>query len=984
MFLFAMAAIAASGCGGSGKTGSGGSGTSGGGVTGSKVPTLSGIAPSTVQVGAPSTPILAFGSNFKDGATIQWNGTALASTCVGADVSTSVPCANATALSATVPASNFAADGIAKVSASNPSPGGGTSTSLTFTIAPKTAGRTWIRGVPGITAPNDVVWDGPRQKLYVSVASNDPVAPNSILAIDPIAGTGAMPVAAGNNPNLLTISSDDSYLWVGMDGSNTVQRFLLSGLTKDISFPLPSDWARNPQQAVALEAAPVNPHVIALIAGHWGGSPAGDGVYVYDDSTPRPLFVPGMIGSSPGPTIDWMQWGADDSVIYGDQYTTIDAGGIATMNVTPSGVSLTNYNGGGLNPTITQYSKNNGLLYSYGGAYDPVKLTQVGQFDLPTTGAEACTADSTIHRYYCVTTFYVGSTDVTGFELRVFDLTSYALVDRVSFGFSTQGGPGSSVTGRPLKLVRWGNAGLALTTYAAAAYGSGGVFLIDGAAVNPNASADVSSGASSSSYAWLSSLSPQSATTTSGAVKMTIQGSGFSPGSTACRNCNFLQLQFLPTEFVSPTQLNVTFPVSDLPTTEPFEISVFDPSANLFSTNALTFTLLPASGSTQVIPLNLCGLSMAWDAGTQLLYVGTAAYDGAYPNAVVAVDGNGTIAKSQTVEPNPIFLSDAANGEFLYVAYSGSTNLTQLALPGLNTTASGVLNNPQTGPWIAGDMKAAPQNPHTAAVTLIKPGWSPESLGGVVIFDDGVARPNFAPGWTGGQKVPAFLDTLAWGSTDQELASAPSAWDSGVIGPLYELRATPSGVSYAGQGTAIFNQNGGDIHSDFGTGLIYSDDGTVANPSNGVIVGDFRSSGLVAPDSSLNRVFILGQTAAQANSTNFTIQSFNETTFAPVASITLNNLSGSPLELIRWGTSGLAVLTGGGIPGFLESGMGMLYLVNDAKFVSNVQPAVSTQTIPELVQWRWKRESKRELLTTSKQASQTRSSCCQRNHIPEN
>ena len=37
--------------------------------------------------------------------------------------------------------------------------------------------------------------------------------------------------------------------------------------------------------------------------------------------------------------IDWIQWGKDDSTIYGTQYTTIDEGGVATLQVTPTGVS---------------------------------------------------------------------------------------------------------------------------------------------------------------------------------------------------------------------------------------------------------------------------------------------------------------------------------------------------------------------------------------------------------------------------------------------------------------------------------------------------------------------------------------------------------------------------------------------------------------------------------------------------------------------
>jgi hypothetical protein len=134
-----------------------------------------------------------------------------------------------------------------------------------------------------------------------------------------------------------------------------------------------------------------------------------------------------------------------------------------------------------------------------------------------------------------------------------------------------------------------------------------------------------------------------------------------------CWNYGFLQFQFLPTSYVSPTQLSVTIPAAELTTVQPLAIGVFDQSANLFSTNALTFTVSPESRSTQVQALNLAGLAMARYPNSQLLYVGTADFDGSYPNSFVGVNGqSGTVAKSQFVSPDPDILSDGAGGQFLY------------------------------------------------------------------------------------------------------------------------------------------------------------------------------------------------------------------------------------------------------------------------------------------------------------------------------
>jgi hypothetical protein len=182
---------------------------------------------------------------------------------------------------------------------------------------------------------------------------------------------------------------------------------------------------------------------------------------------------------------------------------------------------------------------------------------------------------------------------------------------------------------------------------------------------------------------------------------------------------------------------------------------------------------------------------------------------------------------------------------------------------------------------------------------------------------------------------------------------------------LYLLQVDSSGASFVGDGNSTFNQGGGEIHSDYGTGLIYSDTGNVGDPTTGMIVGSYSASGLVAPDSSLNLVFILGQTGAQAETSNYTIQSFDQKTFAPVSSITLSNVYGYPVELVRWGSSGLAVLTVNPNFGVYSGPPGMIYLLESSQFVSSAKSA--PQLAPaERVQRRWEPLNRATLLNTMK------------------
>jgi hypothetical protein len=929
------------GCGG-GAANVGGGGGGGGNSPPQNIPALNSIAPSNAAAGTSVVNLVVFGSNFLNGATVNWNGAALPSSLVGT-----------TEITATVPATDLASVGTAKVTVSNPSPGGGTSSAQTFTISAAPTGTTWVRSVPAITTAQNIVWDAVHSSLYVSIPSADTTIPNTVVPINPLTATAGTPVPAGNNPGRLSISSDSAYLWVGADGDNAVERFLLPGLTKDISFTLPLDSFGNPQRAVDLEAARVNPHTVALVS-EYSNFETGQGVYIYDDDVRRPSFVPTYTFPG-GALIDWIQWGADDSTIYGSQSLTIDQGGVAILNVNPSGVTLGSYNGGQVGPPYsTQYDKNTGHLYSLGYVFNPADGGFLGSFNFP-IGQSTCTADSSLGRYFCVVTYSLDGTDVFLFELWVFDLNSYALIDRDYLGATAAQQP-SLVTGVPQQLVRWGNAGLALTTNTGPFLGSGGLFLMDGAIVNPKAAPDVPSGSSPFSYSWMASMTPIQAVAGSADVTVTVEGTNFTQDSTACWQCNFLQFRFLPTSYVNSHQLNVTIPASMMVSPAQLPISIFDSNANLFSSDSLTFTVAPISASTttQMKALSLAGLDLAWDSNSGLLYVGTSEFDGLYPNSIVAVDGStASIVKTQIAGPDPDFLSVSANGQYLYAAFGGATLMTQFQLPALDSPLTWTLHNSESSAvYWAGAMKAAPESPHTTAVVLLNLESEPDATGGVAVFDDDVGRPNFIPGWG---TTTVVEDTLAWGSSDQVLTGALQSGFNG--GPLSDFQINASGAILVANGTAPFNT--GEIHSDFATGLVYSDDGNVADPATQSVVGTYNASGILVPDSLINRVFILGQTASQAGTSNFTIQSFDEKAYTHISSITLPSLLGTPIELVRWGASGLAVLTANQDVG----SPGMLYLIQDTSFVSNAQSIAMRFSSPqELVKRRWKRFSKADMV----------------------
>jgi hypothetical protein len=87
------------------------------------IPTMASISPMTVTAGSPNVTLTVTGSGFVSGATVLWNGSTRVTTFV-----------SATQLTATILATDLTTVGTADVAVFNPAPGGGSSTSLTFSI----------------------------------------------------------------------------------------------------------------------------------------------------------------------------------------------------------------------------------------------------------------------------------------------------------------------------------------------------------------------------------------------------------------------------------------------------------------------------------------------------------------------------------------------------------------------------------------------------------------------------------------------------------------------------------------------------------------------------------------------------------------------------------------------------------------------------------------------------------------------------------
>jgi hypothetical protein len=405
------------------------------------IPSISSLNPGSAVIGASALKITVTGQNFTTDSEVDWNGVALPTTYQ-----------SATGLSAEVSASDVSSIGAKSVTVSSPE--GGTSSSATFFVG-TTGGSNYAMVVVHQSA-TDMVYDATHQVIYLSVPAAAPTASNSIAVLDPASASITSSTSAGSNPDALAISDDDQYLYAGIDGAASVQRFILPALTSDISIPLGESGTYGPYYALDLQVAPGSPHTTAVTLGSSTASQSAEGgVVIFDDAVARPTSVPGYAAS--GHLFDSLQWGANATALYSSN-TETSGFDFYTMSVDSAGatfdndytLSFSNYG------ARIHFDRGNGLIYSdTGQTINPLTGNPLQQFfeDGPMA------PDSSINRAFFVDL----NGDVMAFNQATFSEVSSFTVSNIDF---------------PLRMIRWGTNGIAFNTL------DGSVYLIGGTLVH--------------------------------------------------------------------------------------------------------------------------------------------------------------------------------------------------------------------------------------------------------------------------------------------------------------------------------------------------------------------------------------------------------------------------------------------------------------------------------------------------------------------
>src|ERR1700677_422649 len=506
-------------------------------------PTIGSFSPVSVVEGSAPAPITVNGT-FASGATVQWNGTTLPTTFVSPNQLQFTPAKGDLSKASMIP-----------ITVTNPSPG---ESSL-----PTHFDVTYKATVTPVDLPaNSIVYDRYAQLIYASLPSSYGPNGNSIAVVDHKTGKIKEYYFAGSEPQQLALSSDSQYLYVGLNGSGSVQRLILPNFTPDIDVSLGISYSGGPNVATGLQVSPSSDHTWAVSTG--SSSCCYDyAIYFYTDATQLPDSV----------TANY--YGANQ-IIFANSSTlyAYDSGSLTPVAVSSSGGTAGTPWSGLVEGSSIAYAV--GLIYgNEGEAFNPATGLLLGTYDF---SSEPCCGysypqilpDAPFNRMLALgTTPFLSTLGVTSYSLDEF--TPQATASLAQFAAYT-----------PSNFIFWGNDGLAFVTETE----NGNEYTPLQIVIVTSSDLVTPEGTAKNTKPAAVSLSPSSVSHGGWNFLLTVNGTGFVPGASVTWNGTALT-----TAYVSPTQLSVYVRYTDIPSASTASIVVSNPAPGGGKAAALTFTI---------------------------------------------------------------------------------------------------------------------------------------------------------------------------------------------------------------------------------------------------------------------------------------------------------------------------------------------------------------------------------------------------------
>jgi len=293
-----------------------------------------------------------------------------------------------------------------------------------------------------------------------------------------------------------------------------------------------------------------------------------------------------------------------------------------------------------------------------------------------------------------------------------------------------------------------------------------------------------------------------------------------------------------------------------------------------------------------ILVVDLATNDIIYDPLTETIYASVPSSAGSRANTITPIDpSTGTIGSSVFIGSEPGKLAMSDNGQYLYVSLDGAAAVRRFDIASQTAGPQFSLgSDPSHGPYYVEDIEVLPGNPEAVAVSRKNLGVSPRHAG-VAIYDNGVQRPDETARHTGSN----VIEFSASASTLYGYNNETSEFG------FRTMSVGESGVSVIDVTQGLIS--GYHVDIEFDAGLIYATSGRVVDPETLTLAGTYGASGLIEPDSTIDRTFFL---------TENTLLAFDQDTFAPAGSLDIEGITGTPSSLIRWGGDGLAFRTSSG------------------------------------------------------------------------
>ncbi|MDX6384781.1 MAG: hypothetical protein QOK48_2354 [Blastocatellia bacterium] len=315
----------------------------------------------------------------------------------------------------------------------------------------------------------------------------------------------------------------------------------------------------------------------------------------------------------------------------------------------------------------------------------------------------------------------------------------------------------------------------------------------------------------------------------------------------------------------------------------------------------------PVQVAAGIIQLPVAANDLVYDPNTQKVYASLPGSAGSFGNSLAAIDPTtGTMSTPVFIGSEPRKLAISGNNQYIYAGLDGVGAVRRFDLASQTSGLQFSLGNGLfSGPRYVDDMAVLPDDPN--AVAIARRNLSQFSrYEGVAIYDSGTPRPNEI----GNANLSEAIEFSA--SASRLYGYNNESTEFGIR----KMLVNPFGVSITSTLSTGIQGFGVDIKYD--NGNIYSSGGKVINAETGVTVGTISGVNSLAfvPDATVKRVYFVSGTGGPT-----TLEAFSQDTFQPVGSLSIPGVNGTPLSMIRWGTSGLAFRTSGNQIFFIQTSL---------------------------------------------------------------